>query len=82
MIAKRLGAGYRFDWNATAAGGRARMELLDMRGSLVAKLPRTSAGFQWNGRLPGGAPAPAGVYQARLLYETGSAARSLYLDPR
>src|SRR5262249_28326666 len=58
------------DWErlATARGGdRATLEIYDVSGRLVRRIPGSlRAGFAWDGRDTGARPLPAGVYLQRL----------------
>jgi hypothetical protein len=66
-----LGEGGRLAWRQSAAG-HVRIAVLDARGAEVAvplDLPDVRAGAQsapWDGRGPGGAPLPSGLYRYQI----------------
>jgi hypothetical protein len=62
--------------------GRVALRIYDVRGALVASVadrayPAGTSTVQWNGRDSSGAPAPSGVYFARMVYEGRSFDRKL-----
>ena len=64
--------------------GRVSVSIYDVRGALVTTIadgsyPAGSSVAAWNGRFAGGAPAPSGVYFARMEYGNRSIDRKLLL---
>jgi len=69
-------ARFSYDLRAAHGGDRIRLTVFDAEGRLAADLPVQAATgtVAWDGRLPGGALAPPGVYFARL--HTGATYRT------